>query len=75
MKELWQQNFKDDSDKVSVEIQWKAELEATRIAGLEAFETQRCATVFLQRWWTYTCLEGGCDGKSCIVLALGERRG
>ena len=53
---LWRQNFKDDSDKVSVEIQRRAEREATRFAALEAFETQRCAAVFLQRWWTRTRL-------------------
>ena len=56
VKELWRRNFKDDSDKVSVEIQRKAEREATRIAALEAFETQRCAAVFLRRWWTRTRL-------------------
>ena len=72
---LWRQNFKDDSDKVSVEIQRKAEREATRIAALEAFETQRCAAVFLRRWWTRTRLKRGCDGESCTVLALGESRG
>ena len=75
VKELWRRNFKDDSDKVSVEIQRKAEREATRIAALESFETQRCAAVFLRRWWTPTRLKRGCDGESCTVLALGESRG
>ena len=75
VKEMWQRNFKDDSDKVSVEIQRKAEREATRIAALEVFETQRCAAVFLRRWWTRTRLKRGCDGESCTVLALGESRG
>ena len=75
VKELWRQNFKDNSDKVSVEIQRRAKREATRFAALEAFKTQRCAAVFLRRWWTPTRLKRGCDGESCTVLALGESRG